>query len=212
MRIKLSLLVLSICILSGCYTPKEDVFVEDLDLVVVDYDEEFDFDAPQTFFMPDSISRPQEGGDDDDDDIRRFDDQILDEIRANMVAKGFVEVDDANVEDADVVMLISAVRTNTYIVSDPCFWGCWGWYPWPPGWGWGPGWGWPYPPVIVGSYTKGTLFMNMIDPNAPSQGQELDQVWLGAVNGLIQGSDESILRRINSLIDKAFDLSPYLDR
>jgi len=210
MKVKIALLLLSMLFLYGCYTPKEDVFVEDLDLVVVDYDDQFDFTAPQTFFMPDSISRVQDT--DDDDNVGQYDDEILDEIRANMLAKGFTEVDDANVEDADVVLLISAVRTNTYIVSDPCFWGCWGWYPWPPGWGWGPGWGWPYPPVVVGAYSKGTIFMNMIDPNAPSQGQQLDQVWLGAVNGLLEGSDQSILRRVNSLIDRAFELSPYLNR
>ena len=211
MKTKLSLFILSAILLSGCYAPDEDVFVEDLDLVVVDFDEDFDFNAPQTFYMPDSISRVQEG-DDDDDDIGQYDDEVLEEIRANMLAKGFTEVDEANVVDADVVLLVSAVRTNTYIVGSPCFWGCWGWGPWPPGWGWGPGYGWPYPPTVVGAYSKGTIFINMIDPDGPSQDEEIEQVWLGAVNGLLQGSDENILRRVNSLIDKAFDLSPYLNR
>ena len=211
MKTKLSLFIISAILLTGCFTPDQDVFVEDLDLVVVDYDEDFDFNAPQTFFMPDSISRVQDSND-GDDDIGRYDDEILDEIRTNMLAKGFTEVAEVDVENADVVLLVSAVRTNTYIIGNPCFWGCWGWYPWPPSWGWGPGWGWPYPPTIVGSYSKGTIFINMIDPNAPSTGQELNQVWLGAVNGLLQGSDENILRRVSSLIDRAFELSPYLNR
>lgn len=211
MKTKLIGMLLITMLVVGCYAPNEDVFVEDLDLVVVDFDEDFDFNAPQTFFLPDSISRVQDG-DDEDEDTGQYDDEILDEIRANMLAKGFTEVDEANVVDADVVLLVNAVRTNTYIIGDPCFWGCWGWYPWPPGWGWAPGWGWPYPPTVVGAYTKGTLFINMIDPNDPSQDQELDQVWLGAINGLLQGSDENILRRVNSLIDRAFELSPYLNR
>lgn len=210
MRTKNSFLIFTAILLTGCYTPKEDVFVEDLDLVVVDYDDQFDFTAPQTFFMPDSISRVQDT--DDNDDVGQYDDIILEQIRSNMLAKGFTELDDSNVADADVVLLISAVRTNTYIVADPCFWGCWGWYPWPPGWGWGPGWGWPYPPVVVGAYSKGTVIMNMIDPSAPSSDLEIEQVWLGAINGLLEGSDESILRRTNSLIDTAFELSPYLNR
>jgi hypothetical protein len=209
MKTKLMVFLLASGLLSGCYAPKEDAFVEDLDLVVVDYDEEFNFAAPQTFFMPDSISRGEIS--DDDDDTGRYDDQILEQIRSNMLAKGFTEVDEANVENADVVMLISAARTNTVIIGNPCFWGCWGWYPWPPGWGWGPGWGWPYPPTVVGSYSKGTLFMNMIDPT-DRQDQELDQVWAGVINGLLQGSDENILQRVNNSIDKAFELSPYLNR
>jgi hypothetical protein len=213
MRIKTTVFALLILfVATSCYTSKEDVFVEDLDLVVVDYDDEFDFTQPRTFFMPDSINRPNERPDDNDDDTGQYDDLILDEIRANMVAKGFLEVGDSNVQDADVVLLIQSVRTNTYVIADPCFYGCWGWYPWPPGWGWGPGWGWPYPPTVVGSYSKGTIIMNMINPETPQDEMELDQVWQGAVNGLMQGSDESILRRINSLIDKAFELSPYLQR
>lgn len=213
MRLKIALFLLVVVSVSGCYTPKEDVTVSDLDLVIVDYDQDYDFRPPQTFYMPDSIIRVENDrpGDGDDND-GKYDAQILAKINAEMLAKGFTRVDEANIETADLVMLVNAVRSDTYIIGSPCFWGCWGWGPWPPGWGWGPGWGWPYPPTIVGSYSKGTIFMNLIDPNRPSQGQELNQVWGGAVNGLIQGSDESILRRIDSSISKAFELSPYLNR
>lgn len=212
MRIKISILLLSLFTLSGCFTPKEDVTVSDLDLVVVDYDGEYDFRPPRTFYMPDSITRAENRLVDEDDNEKRFDAQILKKISDEMIAKGFTRVDDANIENADLVMLVNAVRSDTYIIGSPCFWGCWGWAPWPPGWGWGPGWGWPYPPTVVGSYSKGSVFMNLIDPNRPIQGDNLNQVWLGAVNGLIQGSDESIARRLDTSIEKAFALSPYLNR
>ena len=62
MKIKLGVLILLAFFIVGCYSSKEDVYVEDLDLVVVDYDADFDFEPLQTYFMPDSISRVQEDG------------------------------------------------------------------------------------------------------------------------------------------------------
>lgn len=213
MRVKISILMLlAVLAITGCYSPKEDVSVQDLDLVVVDYDGDYNFQPARTFFLPDSISRIDERPDEDNDDSDKYDPQILAKIRANMVAKGFTEVDEANVANADVVLLISAARVDTYVIGTPCFWPCWGWGPWPPGWGWGPGWGWPYPPTVVGSYSKGSIFMNMVDPNLPDNGEEINLIWLGTVNGLLQGSDASILDRVDRLIDRAFELSPYLNR
>lgn len=203
------LILAMIFIVYGCYTPKEDVSVSDLDLVIVDVDPEFDFNSPQTFYMPDSIQRL---GNSEDEDSGQYDDEILGKIRAKMLNAGFTEITDVVNNEPDVVLLVQSVITNTYVISDPCFWSCWGWDPWYPGWGWGPGWGWPYPPVVVGAYSKGTIFINMIDPDAGAQEQEIDQVWLGVVNGLIIGSDQSILTRIDTGIDKAFELSPYLNR
>ena len=76
----------------------------------------------------------------------------------------------------------------------------------------GPGWGWGgYYPIYVQSYSKGTVLINMIDPDAIDNiNKEVPRVWIGVLNGLAQGSVSSVAERIAKGIDKAFDQSPYL--
>jgi len=65
--------------------------------------------------------------------------------------------------------------------------------------------------VYGGTRSTGTLLITMLDPvEIPSQIPEIPAIWAGAINGLITGSDASILGRLNGLIAQAFDQSPYL--
>ncbi len=192
--------------LSGCY-PSEDFFVEELDLVVTNYDEEENYARFTTFAVPDSVVRI---GDDGSEEPGPFDDLILDLVSDNMRSLGYVEEDDPENNTPDLIVLVELLVQDNTVVA-PC-WPGWGWWGgWPPYWG--PGWcgGWPWVPV--GSYTTGTLTFNMIDVNEADMDEEtVPVVWNSIINGLVTGSDASIENRIRTNINQAFDQSPYLGR
>jgi hypothetical protein len=86
------------------------------------------------------------------------------------------------------------------------WWNYWGW------WGyWGPGWNPRYPwGGGVYSWTTGTVIIDMLNPISNPVFPNIPAVWNAMFNGLVSGSDESILRRIETNIDQAFIQSDYL--
>ena len=165
--------------------------------------------------MPDTIIRF-----DDDGGSRAanpaVDAQILAQIEAEFTALGYtrVQVDGA---EPDVVVLVTAARTDVVYWYSVGWWDYWGYWPgWGPGWGpccYGPGYGpgYPWGPVYGGTQSTGTLVITMLDPNmTPARELEIPALWAGAINGLLQGSDASILARLEGLIEQAFVQSPYL--
>jgi hypothetical protein len=202
-----ALLGLVILLLPGCY-PSEDFFVEELDLVITNYDEDENFSRFMTFAVPDSVAR---NGDDGSEEPGPFDDLMLDLVRENMRALGYQEEPDPEINTPELVVLLELLVVDNTVVA-PC-WPGWGWWGgWPPYWGpgWCGGWGgW----VPVGSYTTGTLVMNMVDVDGAEMDEETFPIpWNGVINGLVTGSDASLEARIRNNINQAFDQSPYLGR
>ena len=212
---KSAFLLLVVPGLLSCYNSSEDIFLEDLDIVVTSYDESYDFGQARTFILPDSVVRiTGEGDDPSDDDGGQFDELILDRIRQNLLDLGYTEESDPENNASDLVVVVQTLVVDNYVITDPYFfWDYWGWYPWFPGYGYGPGYGWYYPyPVVVGAYTTGTIFINMFDPlQVGTQDQQIPNVWLGALNGVLEGSTSGLQARIARGIDQAFDQSPYLE-
>jgi uncharacterized protein DUF4136 len=185
----------------GCYPGS--VSVSELDTVLTLYDDQEDFSRFKTFHMPDTIVPIGEEGDYES----KYDRQILDQIRNNLLGLGYQSIDSIN--EADLVILIEKQNSELLVGWNPCP-GCWcGYWCWYPGWGWG-GYN-PYYPGggIVYSYPIGTIFIDMFDP-----GTEMDMnlvaPWVASFSGLISGSDQQILDRIDRAIDQAFAQSPYL--
>ena len=193
-------------LLQACY-PSEDFFVEELDLVVTNYDQDEDYARFATFAVPDSVVRI--GGDGTEEE-GPFDELMLDLVRTNMQALGYVEETDPENNTPDLVVLVELLITDNTVVA-PC-WPGWGWWSgWPPYWG--PGWcgGWPWVPV--GSYTTGTVILDMIDVDGADMDEEtFPIIWNGIINGLVTGSDASLESRIRTNINQAFDQSSYLGR
>ncbi len=190
-------------ILGGCY-PKGPEYISDLDLVVTNFDDEFDFEEQVNYFLIDTVIHIVEDGSDID---RTYDRQILDLVEFNMNSRGFERVN--TVQESDIALAVSAWSSTTVnFVYD--WWGYWGpWYPgYGPGWGWGyPGYGWTY----AYSYTTGTISIEMSYPEGANQEEmTIPVVWHGYVNGLIAGSQGSIADRIDLNINQAFEQSPYL--
>ena len=206
-RVKMAMIAaVAIFGLWSCYPGS--VTVSELDSVLTVYDSEQDFQMYNTFHLPDTIVPI---GDPDNEIGDDFDEDILEEVRTNMINKGYEEVDD--ITQSDVVITVEKSRSDLLVGWNPCP-TCWCGY-----WCWYPSWPWyggsPYYPWggVVYSYPVGTVYITMYNntDEAP-MGDQPAASWAAAFNGLISGSDQSILNRVERAIDQAFDQSPYLDQ
>lgn len=199
----LSVPTLALLLLMGCY-PDQPEFVEEYDVVYTNYSPDFNFNNSYTFSLPDAVLKLDDNRNPDAppefiDDT--FGDVILENIRQNLTALGWTEVD----EDADpqIVILASAFDTQFLYFYNPGYW-CW-YYPWYCG----PGWGYPgYAPGYVSGYTTGTVLVQMTQEEDLSD-DEIPVVWTGSLNGLLQGSDANIIGRIDQNLDQAFSQPPF---
>lgn len=200
---------------AGCYPGEIDTAAQ-TDLVATFHMEGADFAANKTYDMPDSIVDVGVAAGFDTTLDHAHDAAILAKVAAEMTQMGYTRVNAATTRP-DVVVLVSAITVDNYDV--------WYSYPWYPYWGWWGGWGpwstygqspsssyyYPWYPVTVTGYTTGSLFISMIDPDVvPADSTRATPIWLGAINGLLEGTDQQILTRIDNNITQAFAQSPYL--
>jgi hypothetical protein len=191
-------------LLAGCY-PQGPEYAEDTDIVYTTYDDKYDFDAGNTFAMPDQIVTDVKIEDGETTYVYMkpaFATPILQAIKKNMEAKGWQQVGLA--ANPNVILTPAGLSSTTYFYSYWYDWWYGGWY--------GGYWGWYYPPYYtVSSYTTGTLIMVISDPNqaANSPIDRSPAVWVGAANGLASYSYN--VTRVTNAIDKAFAQSPYLE-
>lgn len=190
--------------LSGCYPSAPD-YIDDYDLVYTQQDKTYDFSKVTTYMLPDSVEHITNPGDKPD---HTYDAIILSELKKQLDGLGWQQVDD---EAGDVLVLPSVTASKQGVCTAYCWWCYWGWWP---GWGyyppinWNPGYWYPSD-IVCASYNTGTLMVNMTNPAQP-KGQQLGVVWLGVLNGLLEGGTANISSRIQTNIDQMFKQSPYL--
>lgn len=186
-------------VLWGCYPGGAD-FYEETDLTFTQYDVEFDFSARQTYSIPDKIVVDVEIDNGDTTYIYMKDvyaKPILQSIESNLSNYGWTKVNIS--QKPDMVVTPAATKNTTVFYSY--------WYDWWYG-GWYGGWGWYYPPYYVSSYTTGTVFITMADPNIDNPINSSKVAWMMAGSGLASGTGD--ITRITNAIDQAFEQSPYL--
>lgn len=126
-----------------------------------------------------------------------FNEVILEELRAQMVAVGFQDVtpDTATVAP-DVWLTVGAVQAEV-------------WYYWySAGY---PGWGY-YPPSVGGasSFTNGSVLWKLVDMRGDAGDGEPLTIWLAGLNGVVQNSTSTTSANLRKGIDQAFYQSPYV--
>lgn len=190
-------------LLAGCY-PKGPEYIEDLDLVATNHDVSFNFQQHSTYSLPDRIVKITGNlaeGEDPEFINEVSAAMILDRIRANMETYGWTEVEAD--QNPDMIILPSAMQSTTLVYYYDYWY--WDWY-YPYYW-----WGWYYPyPIYGGSYTSGSVFLQMTYPDGITAADNIPVVWSSILNGLLEGETSSIATRISNSIDQAFDQSPYL--
>lgn len=179
-------------------------------LVYTGHDEDADFTAFNTYYIPDSIliigNRDKTEYWKDANAL-----EIVGKVVENMNAAGYVRTDDKLA--ADLGLQLSYVQKVTYFVgSDYPYW--WWYYPyyWTPGY-WGDWIGWHYPYRVYYGYTAGSLLMEMmnLEAEAPSN-KKLPVVWDSFIGGLLTSSEQLNQQRTLAAVEQAFVQSPYLKK
>jgi len=201
----LLILFTSIALIS-CY-PEGPTSAEELDVVVTLFDKDVDFGQITTFALADTVIK-LDGSIEVDD---KWDPVILNAIKQNMEDLGYTLVpNDTTLPPPDVAMVAAVVANKNYVISGGSWWGYPGWGGW---WGY-PGWGWYYPPYYyTTSYSLGTLFIQMADPNAVENPDDPVPVyWFASMNGMLSNSTKVTIDQIERLIKQAFNQSGYLGK
>lgn len=188
----------------SCY-PDRPEYVEEYDVVYTNYSPSFDFENTYNYALPDSVLFLDDNREPDDSPEfieAKFGDAILSNLRQNLNARGWTEVE----EDAgpQLIVLPSAFDQTFLYGYSGGYW-CW-YYP-----GCFPGWGWGYPgysPGYVTGYKTGTVLVQITDPG-DIRNEEVPVIWTATLNGLLQGSDSNIIGRIDGNLDQAFTQPPF---
>jgi len=201
--------------MTACY-PGGAEYTEDTDIVVTQYNPDFNFINITTYYVSDSIQHLVDEGDTPN---RTYDQDILNDLRNNFNSLGWTTFDLAdtiNGELPDVAIVVTAAEVTTYnIYSYPWYpyWG-WGWYKSSDYWGYpGYGWGYPWYPggSYVTSYKTGTVVWRLFDPVDINEADStINVAWMGAINGVMGSSTINTKTRIDRGIDQAFKQSAYL--
>lgn len=200
--LKLGVGLLIIFGISGCYPEGFETY-EETDIVVTDYNPDYDFSSVGTFYMPDTIHHIGE-----EEPDREWDSFVLGEIETGFENLGYTKIDVYDMNNPpDVVVDVSILEVDyTQIYSYP-YWPGYG-YPYYPGYGWGYPW---YGYGYYYQFTTGTIFWNMWDPDNVDEVNEIIPIeYVALINGLVANSSNPSMPRIAQGIEKAFAQSPYL--
>ncbi|BDD01561.1 hypothetical protein PEPS_38410 (plasmid) [Persicobacter psychrovividus] len=175
------LLLGGILLLSACFPDRGPQYIDDLDLTITYYDDEFYVDGQANdqykyFYITDTVEYIGRKSDSDaeEDFLKNFSPKLISEIRTSFTELGY-ELKDSdfvmnNPQESFAVNVTFLALSNQVIGGSPGWWwgagypGYWGWYG--PGWGggywggyypWAPGYAYSY------AYQTGTLMTEMVD-------------------------------------------------
>lgn len=192
--------------LSAC-RPGGGEYISDFDVVGTAYTKDIDFKTRKTYAMWDTIVEVGSGEPDQsvppDYIPQNYANMVTAEIDRNMKANGWTKVGRDQNPDAFVQ---NAVMSTTYTYYYYSYY-YYGWY-YPYG-------GWYYPgyyPPTYSSTTTGSLLMLLVDGKETSPAGKAPVLWVGVINGLMEGSTSSFASRVTGNIGQAFKQSPILKR
>jgi Domain of unknown function (DUF4136) len=179
----------------------------------------FNFSSLKTFSMPDTVAHfaPLTGT--PLAVSRDFDRTVLDQVKANLLARGYVQAANPIQNRPDFVVLVGATATQTYdAYATYSFYPYYGYYS---GWGWyTPGftsdWTIAYPfyaSVGVTTLERGTFLVTLV-PTAPALAvnplvaKQFNAEWAGSATSLLDGGATENL--VKAAVDAMFAQSPYL--
>ncbi|WP_018475902.1 DUF4136 domain-containing protein [Echinicola pacifica] len=198
-------------------TPGGADYVDDLDLVLTYEDPAVNYTDYDTYHLPDSVVYITNDNSTLDPTMEAF---ILAKVNSEFQGAGWKATTDPVSNGSDVVLMVTAV--DNLNVEYYSWWDYWGWWP---GWGYYPSYptdgfypyypgGWGYFGGVY-SYRTGTLLVEMVDPASltvvnDGEPDPLPVIWGGALNGVLDGSDQIVRQRIDRGLDQMMTDSPYL--
>jgi hypothetical protein len=178
-------------------------------------DPSFNFASLHTFAMPDTVVHlvPQTGT-----PLvvsREFDRTVLDQVRANLLSRGYTQATNPATTAPDFLVLVGATAATNYDVF-----ATYSWYPYYAtytGLGWyAPGfnssWTLAYPfytTVGVTAYDRGTFLVTIVPTKTVNPlAQQISAEWAGTATALLDGNVTATT--VQTAIDDMFTMSPYL--
>ena len=184
-------------------------------VVTVFKDSTFNFASLHTFAMPDTVIHFNPVTGTPIAVSRQFDAVALNQVRQNLLNRGYTQVSDPRTTTPSFVVLVGATATTNYNAFVGYSWfSLWGFYS---GWGWfAPGfttaWGIVYPwfPVVgVTAFDRGTLIVDLIPTASVNPtNRTIRSAWTGVATALLDGTITNAT--VTAAIDQMFALSPYL--
>lgn len=206
---QLTFMLLTGLVMYSCY-PGGPEDIADYQTVFTDYDQNFDFTAKKTFFMPDTINFVINSTSNAINLLFDNEQGILNKVVSNLETRGYTQVDTTATEAPDMLVEVDVVASSYSSINwVPSYTG-YGYYP--QSWGWyGSGYYYPsYYPVGY-SYDAGSVIINLSDPSQIDPASNgIVVVWFAALDGLLSGNEEISQNLISNGIDQAFNQSPYL--
>ena len=178
-------------------------------------DESFDFTTLNTFAMPDTVIQFSPLTGTPLPVSRQFDNTVLDEVRQNLLLRGYTQVADPTTQRPDFVVLVGTTATTNYDAYLT--------YPWYDYWGYYDGWGWYapgftsawnlvypwYPQIGVTAYDRGTLVVTIVPTLSVNPlSKTVNASWAGIGTALLNGQLNDA--NVSAAVDQMFQLSPYL--
>jgi hypothetical protein len=208
MRTVISGLVSCCAGIVSCY-PGEVVSVPQLSSVTTVVDSQAPLKTARTFALLDTIAlaKRTDGG----LTVSHLDAvTIVGRIRTELLARGWIEINDLTPGRPDVVVLTAVfVQENTGVAyadwwSDYGYWGGW-----PAGYGAGMQWGIPGAEITF-TYDSGTLAIAMLDlRHGDVSAKRVPLLWAAAINGVVTSG---VADAAAAGVSQAFRQSPYLER
>jgi hypothetical protein len=194
--------------LTACYPDRAVDSTSEFATVTTLYDKAAPFESVTKYALPDTVLYVPK---DSAEVPAATQNAILSAIRTQLNLLGWQEVVNPTTSNpVDVYVMTSVTKQKNVILGYGGWYDYWGWYPyWPPGWG--GGYGWYYPGYWYAySYETGTVLMQMVNAHPiPSNGNQVQMVWVGAVNGVFENPSTNI-SVATAGIAQAFAQSPYL--
>jgi hypothetical protein len=200
------MVLLSVAFASCQQEPTLDGLYQDY-MVYTDVDQQVDFTALDTFYLPDSILLFGKSGRSEywkDTEAQ----QILTALSSELEARNFTRTTDKS--EAHLGVQVSYIEQVTYYVgyNEPYWWWNYPYY-WSPNY-WGNWSGWYYPYEVYYGYTSGSMIIEMVNLSSTQRNGKLPIVWNSFIGGLLTSSQYVNLQRTLTAIDQAFEQSPDL--
>jgi len=179
-------------------------------------DSTFNFTTLHTFAMPDTVIHFNPVTGTPLPITRQFDQTALNQVRQDLLARGYTQVTASATVIPSFVVLVGATATTNYNAFVGYSWfGTWGFYS---GWafyapGFNTSWGIVYPwygAVGVTAYDRGTMIVDLIPtgPTVNPLNQTIRSAWAGVATSLLDGTVTNA--SVAAAIDQMFAMSPYL--
>jgi len=187
--------------------------------VVTFADSSFDFTTLHTFALADTVAHLTNIGVNPVATTTAFDQTILSQVRADLLARGYTEIAEPSAVRPDFVVLTGVSASDNYNAFITAnwftYWGTspiWGWLPG----GVDPSWTIIYPwfnPGAVVTFQRTTLILT-IEPTLPVVNpllaqKELRAAWAGVATSLL-GQENITQANVQNAINIMFQQSPYL--